>query len=85
MKTIAATIQPSARRKRICLRVGKMGRRGAMVRAFIEGELARVFWTENGRQRKESWPNTPAGRAEAKAYAEGVFERLTTKRSADGR
>ncbi len=62
---------------------GRLGRRGAMVRAFLEGDLARVFWTEAGRQRKESWPNTPAGRAEAKAYAEGVAERLSAKRPAE--
>ncbi|MBA2683472.1 MAG: tyrosine-type recombinase/integrase [Gemmatimonadaceae bacterium] len=58
---------------------GRLGRRGAMVRAFTDGDLARVFWSESGRQRKESWPNTPAGRAEAKAYAEGVAERLAHK------
>lgn len=60
---------------------GRLGRRGQSVRAFKEHDLARVLIVEHGRRRMESWPNTPAGRAEAKAYAEGSHERLTQKKS----
>ncbi len=46
------------------------------VRVFVErgGELIRVQWYEQGRLRKRSWPNTPDGRAEAKAWAKGFAE-----------
>ncbi len=46
------------------------------VRVFVErgGELIRVQWYEQGRLRKQSWSNTPEGRAEAKAWAKGFAE-----------
>jgi len=46
------------------------------VRVFVErgGDLIRVQWYEQGRLRKKSWPNTPDGRAEAKAWAKGFAE-----------
>lgn len=64
-------------------KAGRLGRRGQYVRAFIELDLARVLIVERGRRRVESWPNTPAGRAEAKGYAEGTYERFMQKRPAD--
>lgn len=54
---------------------GRLGKRGAMVRGFIEKGLVRVQW---GSPRKtESWPDTPENRARAIAYGEGVIEQLT--------
>jgi len=62
-------------RRRTILR---LGRRGRQVRVCIDRRLhlVRCLWREHGRDRTESWPDTESGRAEACAYADGVYERL---------
>lgn len=57
-------------------------RGGPWVRCFLETghELVRVQWKlkeKPGIAGTESWPNTPANRAIAKAWAESAFKRLT--------
>ncbi len=54
--------------------IAEYGAKRAKIRVFTEGELARVQWRVRGRLRTESYPNTPAGRASAKAFAKGVAE-----------
>lgn len=57
---------------------GRLGKRGQLVRAYIERGVVAVRWPDPENPRRyESWPDTPAGRAEAKAFAEGVYDRLT--------
>jgi hypothetical protein len=41
------------------------------------GELVRVQWYDDSVRRLRSWPNTPEGRAEAKAWARGFAEART--------
>ena len=55
------------------------GPKRGRVRVLIESgaELVRVLWREHGRRRVKSWPNTPAGRVEAKAWAQGFTESRT--------
>lgn len=54
---------------------GRKGKRGAMVRGFLEKGLVRIQW---GRPRKiESWQDTPDNRALAIAFGEGVLEQLS--------
>lgn len=55
---------------------GALGKRGAYVRAFLELGLVRIQWTEQGRRKTESWPDTASNRAIASAFAHGVAERL---------
>lgn len=55
---------------------GRLGKRGQLVRGVRERGLARILWTEDGQRKAASWPDTPEGRAEAKAFGEGVVERL---------
>jgi integrase len=62
---------------------GRLGKRGKMVRGFLELGLARVQWCEQGRRRTASWPDTPENRARAIAFAEGVLERLNPVVGAD--
>jgi integrase len=45
--------------------------------------LVRVQWTEHGQLRTESFDDTRKGIAEAKAFAEGVHERLQLRKPAD--
>ncbi len=56
--------------------LGVYGPKRGRIRVLIESgaELVRVLWREHGRRRVKSWPNTPAGRVEAKAWAEGFSE-----------
>jgi hypothetical protein len=54
--------------------IAEYGAKRAKIRVFTEGELARVQWRIRGRLKTESFPNTPAGRATAKAYAKGVAD-----------
>lgn len=54
--------------------IAEYGAKRAKVRVFTEGELARVQWRVRGKLRTESYPNTPAGRATAKAFAKGVAD-----------
>lgn len=44
------------------------------VRVFTEGDLCRVQWREHGRLMTKSWPDTTAGRTEARAWARGFAE-----------
>lgn len=59
---------------------GAMGRRGALVRGFVEPVrgrvLVRVQWREAGRRLTASWTDTPEGRAHAVAFGRGVVDRL---------
>lgn len=54
--------------------IAEYGAKRAKIRVFTEGELARVQWRVRGKLRTESYPNTPAGRATAKAFAKGVAD-----------
>lgn len=59
---------------------GRLGSHGRnLVRCFTEGDLARVQWTEQGRRKTESYPNTKPGKEDAAGYALGTYERLTHK------
>jgi integrase len=60
---------------------GRAGKRGRMVRGFLELGLARVQWSEEGRRRTASWPDTPENRARAIAFGEGVVDRLNAGES----
>jgi len=53
------------------------GARGRKIRVFREtgGEMIRVQWREKGYVKTRSWPNTAAGKAEAKAFARGTADR----------
>lgn len=63
--------------------VFKIGPSRATVRGFTEGDLMRVQWRVRGKPVIQSWPNTAAGRKEARAFAEGLLlERTTPKQSA---
>lgn len=42
------------------------------VRVYLEGDLVRVRWRQDGRRITKSWPDTTENRQTAKAYAEGV-------------
>lgn len=44
------------------------------VRVFLEGDLCRVQWREHGRLMTKSWPDTTAGRQEARAWARGFAD-----------
>jgi integrase len=62
--------------------IARHGRRGAWVKVIlVKGhELVRVQWKEahdSGISGTQSWPNTKENRATAKAYAEGLAERVT--------
>lgn len=52
----------------------------ATVRVFTEDDLVRVQWRESGRLLTKSWPNSPAGRVEAKAWAKGFAESRELRR-----
>lgn len=52
------------------------GPRGARVRVFLEDTMVRVQWKEHGRRRTQSWPDSRDNRRRAKAFAEGVAEKL---------
>jgi integrase len=54
--------------------IAEYGAKRAKIRVFTEGELARVQWRIRGRLKTESFPNTAAGRATAKAFAKGVAD-----------
>jgi hypothetical protein len=54
--------------------IAEFGAKRAKVRVFTEGDLVRVSFYVAGKPKHQSWANTPAGRAEAKAYAKGVAE-----------
>lgn len=61
------------------------GARGRWVRVFLERGHQRITvqWrVAPGIPDQQSFPNTPAQRAEALAYAEGVYQRLTQRESA---
>lgn len=44
------------------------------VRVFTERDLCRVQWREHGRLMTKSWPDTAAGRQEARAWARGFAD-----------
>lgn len=51
-----------------------------VVSLSVRGEpLIRVQWKEGDRRKSQSFPDTRKGQAEAKAYAEGVSDRLAAK------
>lgn len=52
------------------------GSTGRTVRVFLEGDLVRVQWREQGRRRTESWPDSRDNRVRARAFAEGVAQKL---------
>lgn len=54
--------------------IAEYGAKRAKIRVFTEGELVRVTFRVRGKLKTESYPNTPAGRATAKAYAKGVAD-----------
>lgn len=54
--------------------IAEYGAKRAKIRVFTEGDLTRVQWRVRGKLRTESYPNTPAGRATAKAFAKGVAD-----------
>lgn len=63
--------------------IAELGSHGRSVRVFVETfadrsrqALVRVQWRENGKLRTESLPNSRANQKEARAFAEGVVERL---------
>jgi integrase len=58
-------------------RKGKPGYVRLMLEPVGGRPLLRVQWREKGRIRTESWEHTRKGMALARAYAEGVHERLT--------
>jgi integrase len=47
-----------------------------------DGERVVVLWTDTSSPRQRSWPNTPAGRAEARAWAKGFAEARDVRQSA---
>jgi integrase len=47
------------------------------VRVYREGERLKCEWTEQGRRHYETRADTPAHRRELRAFAEGIFDRLT--------
>ncbi len=62
------------------------GTHGRSVRVFVETfddpkreTLVRVFWRENGKRKMESLPDSRDNQKTAKAFAEGVAERLALK------
>jgi integrase len=64
--------------------IKEYGSHGRSVRVFVETfadkrrqDLVRVEWREQGRRRTESLPNSRENQTRAKAFAEGVAERLT--------
>jgi integrase len=69
-------VTPREAKRRTLLREGRHGR---TVRCFIErgGDLVRVQWRVNGAVRTESRPNTPAGVAEMKAFAQTLARELS--------
>jgi integrase len=58
------------------------GAKRASVRVFADAPagLVRVQWRVAGALKTKSWPNTPAGRDEAKAWARGFAEARTAPR-----
>jgi integrase len=54
--------------------IAEYGAKRAKIRVFTDGDLARVQWRVRGKLRTESYPNTAAGRASAKAFAKGVAD-----------
>lgn len=68
--------------------LGDYGPKGRKVRVFIEtgDKLVRVQWRQGGALTKKSWPNTAAGRSDAKAWAKefaAVRDKLPTPSDAD--
>ena len=59
------------------LTIATFGPRRATIRVFREAALVRVQWREHGALRTKSWPDTPAGRVEAKAWAKGFAAHRT--------
>lgn len=55
---------------------GRLGSRGAMVRAFLEDGRVTVKWTEQGGRRQHSWIDGGDARALAAAFAQGTADRL---------
>lgn len=60
--------------------IARYGAKRRSVRVFAEvgGTLARVQWRLNGKLQTRSYPNTPAGRNDAKSFARGLAERGLT-------
>lgn len=59
------------------------GTHGRSVRVFRERHLARVQWRRDGLVKTESFPATPEGMREARAFAEGVAATLAGRRAAE--
>ncbi len=66
------------------------GSHGRAVRVFVETfadgrrqSLVRVFWRENGVRKMESLPDSRENQKQAKAFAEGVAERLALQGTAE--
>lgn len=55
---------------------GKIGSHGASVSGFLKDGKVVVAWRERGQRRRESWDDSTENRKYAKAFAEGVLERL---------
>jgi len=57
------------------------GERGRSARVFVErgGQMVRVQWRMNGRLKTESFPNSTAGKSDAKDFAQGVVENLEAR------
>lgn len=53
---------------------GSYGGHGRTVRLWIEGRLIRAQYRERGKRRTKSWPNSPANRSYAKAWAAAFVE-----------
>jgi len=50
--------------------LGVYGSHGHRVRCYVEGGKVYALWRDRGDRKKRSWPDSRAGRAEAKAWAE---------------
>lgn len=55
---------------------GRLGSRGAMVRAFLEAGRIVVAWTEQGARKRQSWLDGGDARQTAAAFAQGIADRL---------
>lgn len=71
-------------------RIAEYGSHGRSVRVFVETfadarrqSLVRVLWSEGGKRRMESLPNSRENQARAKGFASGVAERLALKGPAE--
>lgn len=64
-----------------------IARSGAYVRVaqvqLAGGAAVQVQWREGGARRKKAFPATPAGRAHAKAFAQGTHQRLSAAPGSD--